>query len=351
MKRNTALTIAGITKHQYYYKPSCKKRGRKPSKTTLKIKGDNVDKISNEIVVQEIRNIQKDPDTNYGYHKMTRALMILGYLINHKKVYQLMDKNQLLKERHKKSSRSFVKYRKVLPSGPLEILEMDIKFIWVEQYRRHALNLTIIDTFTRVVLGRKTGYNIKNELVKQLWLEVIENYLQPYDCLNRKLKIEIRNDNDSRFIALSIQKFFAENEFMQVFTHPYTPQENGHIESFHAILSTMLNRYNFWSLEDLEQCLILFYDKYNNQRLHSSISYLPPLIFWQLWEQKLIETNIDYKKKKIKHVLKIPYHKLSGNMILREVPCSKPTSLDGMEVEPAFNEMNGAVTFLQPSVK
>ena len=69
------------------------------------------------------------------------------------------------------------------------------------------------------------------------------------------------------------------------------------------------------------------------------------------WEQKLIETNIDYKKKKIKHVLKIPYHQLSGNMILREVPCSKPTSLDGMEVEPALNEMNGAVTFLQPSVK
>jgi transposase InsO family protein len=29
-----------------------------------------------------------------------------------------------------------------------------------------------------------------------------------------------------------IQEFFKENYLNQVFTHPYTPQENGHIESF-----------------------------------------------------------------------------------------------------------------------
>ncbi len=29
MKRDTALSIAGITKHQYYYRPTGKTRGRK----------------------------------------------------------------------------------------------------------------------------------------------------------------------------------------------------------------------------------------------------------------------------------------------------------------------------------
>jgi transposase InsO family protein len=37
--------------------------------------------------------------------------------------------------------------------------------------------------------------------------------------------------------AKLIQEFFKENYLNQVFTHPYTPQENGHIESFHAILA------------------------------------------------------------------------------------------------------------------
>jgi hypothetical protein len=51
----------------------------------------------------------------------------------------------------------------------------------------------------------------------------------------------------------------------------------------------------------------------------------------------------------MKHFLKIPYHKLSGNMSLREVPCSQPKTLDGFEDEEK-TEMIGAETLHQPSV-
>jgi putative transposase len=162
--------------------------------------------IPNEEVVDDIKDIAADPDLDYGYHRMTFALMQLGYLINHKKVYRLMDEHDLLKEKCKRPKRSVVKYRKVLPTEPLQVLEMDIKFVWVEEHRRHAFILTVIDTFTRVLLGRKTAYNIKQALVQELWEEVIENHLQPYDCLNRKIDIEIRNDNDSRFAAKKVQR-------------------------------------------------------------------------------------------------------------------------------------------------
>ncbi|MGF7141580.1 DDE-type integrase/transposase/recombinase [Roseimarinus sediminis] len=349
MKRDTALSNAGITKHQYYYRPTGKTRGRKASDVTYKIDGDNVDKVPNSNVVESIKEIQEDPDTDYGYRKMTVALMIIGYVINHKKVYRLMKENQLLKDLAKKAQRTFVKYRKVLPRGPLQVIEMDIKYVWVNQYSRYAFVLTIIDTFTRVVLAWKVAYQIKQALVKQIWEKVINNYLQPYDCLNRNIQIEIRNDNDSRFIAKSVQAFFAENQLNQVFTHPYTPQENGHIESFHAILSQKLKRYNFWSLEDLEQTLVLFYEKYNNHRLHSSVLNLPPMVFWDCWNKKLIKTEINEEKRTMKHFLKIPYHKLSGNMSLRAVPCSQPKTLDGFEDEEK-TEMIGAETFHQPSV-
>jgi hypothetical protein len=33
------------------------------------------------------------------------------------------------------------------------------------------------------------------------------------------------------------REFFVENHQSSVYLHPYTPQENGHIESFHAILA------------------------------------------------------------------------------------------------------------------
>jgi len=350
MKRDTALSIAGITRHQYYYHPRKNRRGRKPVDTTLRVDGCIVENCPNNQVVKKIKEIQNDPDTDYGYRKMTFALMALGYLINHKKVYRLMYEHQLLKDKMQKPSREFVKFRRVIPERPLQILEMDIKFTWVEEHRRHAFILTIIDTFTRVVLGWQVAYQMKQELVKQLWQNVIENHLQPCDCLNRQMQIEIRNDNDRRFVAHSVQRFFKENQLSQVFTHPYTPQENGHIESFHAILSQKLNRYCFWSLADLEKCLTLFYEKYNNHRLHSAILYLPPMVFWHCWEQSLVETKLDDKRRKVKHRLTIPYHQLSGNMNLREVPCSQPKTLDGLEDEKMKKEMYGAETFQQPSV-
>ncbi|MDP2424063.1 MAG: DDE-type integrase/transposase/recombinase [Bacteroidales bacterium] len=350
MKRDTALVITGVSKHQYYHKSQPGKRGRKPSRVTSKIADDGMIQVLNTEVVQQVKVIQSDPDTDYGYHKMTFSLLILGYLINHKKVYRLMRESYLLKDRHKKAPRQFAIYRKVLPTRPLEVLEMDIKYVWVEEYRRHAFIFTVIDTFTRVILYWQSAYQFKQGQVKRAWEYIIENYLQPFDCLYERIHIEVRNDNDSRFAAKTVQQFFAENKLNQVFTHPYTPQENGHIESFHAILSQMLSRHSFWSIEQLDNCLAPFYEKYNHQRLHSSTAFLPPMVFWKCWQEGLIDTKINEKCRTIKFKLKIPYPQLSGIMIQRAVPCSQPTTLDGLEDVIVQNEMTGADSFLQPSV-
>jgi putative transposase len=350
MKRDTALSISGVSKHQYYHHSQPDKRGRKPSITTFKLEDDSVVQVLNTEVVQQISDIQKDPDTDYGYHKMTFALLLLGYLINHKKVYRLMDESHLLKDRHQKAPRQYARYQKVMPTRPLEVLEMDIKFVWVEEYRRHAFVFTVIDTFTRGVLYWQSAYQFKQGQVKRAWEYIIENYLQPFDCLNEKIHIEVRNDNDSRFAAKTVQQFFLENKLDQVFTHPYTPQENGHIESFHAILSQMLNRFTFWSIEQLDNCLAPFYEKYNFKRLHSSTAFLPPMVFWSCWQDGLIDTKINEKCRTVRFKLKVPYPQLSGIMNQREVPCSQPTTLEGLEGVYSQNEMTGPDTFLQPSV-
>ncbi|MDY0143371.1 MAG: integrase core domain-containing protein [Bacteroidales bacterium] len=274
-------------------------------------------------MITEIKQIKEDPDTNYGYIKMTFALKAIGYYVNKKKVYRLMKQHSMLASKNIMTAKNYAKYRKVLPEKPLEVLEMDIKFVWVEQYKRHALIITIIDTFTRHILHYKVAYSIKKEQVKECWDHVIANHLQAYLQPNESINIEIRNDNDKRFSAKLIQNYFAENYINQVFTHPYTPQENGHVESFHAILSHHLEPYNFWSIQELEQNLILFYEKYNNTRIHSSIAYLSPSNFWQLWDINLIEKKTDYKLRKTKFKLKIPYDQINlhtGNTEPEVVP-------------------------------
>jgi len=285
----------------------------RPSTTTLTVRGISV---ANAVIVSEIKKMVENPDTQYGYIKMTYELKTKGYIINKKKVYRLMKEHHLLGKKYKHKEKTYVKYRRVLPESPLHVLEMDIKFVWIEQARKHAYILTVIDTFTRHALYYNVSFSITKKEVKEAWHHIIINHLQPNDCLNQSINIEVRNDNDKRFSAELVREFFKENHLKQVFTHPYTPQENGHIESFHAILSAHLKPYNFWSLEELEQNLILFYEFYNNKRIHGSIAYTSPHTFWELWKKDLVTKTVDEKTKKINFKLKIPHNQinqLTGN--------------------------------------
>ena len=226
---------------------------------------------------------------------------------------------------------------------------IDIKFVWIESARKYGYVLTIIDVFTRQILGWVVAMHITQHTVKAIWEEIILDHLQPNNMLTRGITIEVRNDNDKRFSAKLVQEFFKENYLEQVFTHPYTPQENGHIESFHAILGRSLDKCHFETIEDLDMHLHLFYDRYNNRRLHGSIANLPPNIFNEQWSQGNILRCVDIKNKRVKFKLMIPYRDitLSGNKHLSVASCLIDDSLDGNQLSSKVSD----VTTLQPSVQ
>ena len=320
MRLKDAFEVFGLTRHQYYHRPksgreasgAAPRAGRAASTHTLHHdRCGQVQERPNEGVVNRIRAIQRDDDLRCGYKRMSAQLQLEGYQINHKKVYRLMRKNALLLSRARKVERTYVTQRRACPAEPLTLLEMDIKMIWIEEHSRYAYILTILDTFTRQTLFWQQGYRMKWQDVKRAWEWVIEHHLQAAQTLARGLHIEIRSDNGPQFLAKRLQEFFLTNHLVQVFTHPYTPQENGHVESFHSILSTALAHERFWTLEQLEARLLTFYDKYNNERVHSAIAYLPPNVFLLAWEQKLIEMTQE-KGKKATFRLKVPRYQLSG---------------------------------------
>ena len=342
------MSVVGITKHQYYHKPSNTRSGRRPSSETKKQDGISIKVVSNKEVVSRIKEVQSDPDTNYGYRKMTYQLQQDGYHINHKKVYRLMRERYMLKEKPKKQTKSYAQYRIVTPTAPLRVIEMDIKYVWTTRSRQHAYILTVIDTFTRHVLHWQVGHSMKTTQVKQAWDHIIEQYLQPANLYNSKIDIEIRNDNGPQFGSKKIRDYFELNKLSQVFTHPYTPQENGHVESFHAILSKALEVQVFWDINELEERLIMFYEKYNNVRLHSSIANLTPRMFWNLWDKGLIEKQV-MKNRKNKFKLKIPYQQISGIENLREVPCLNSNGLEApLDLHKKVSELE---SLQQPSVQ
>jgi putative transposase len=327
------LVITGMTRHQYYYQPkTTTKRGRKASETTVKLVDGIRVKCKNSEVLGLIQERQADIDLASGYHRMTFSLMLMGFIINHKKVYRLMKEQYILLNKPVKKDKQCAKYRIVTPKNPLEVFEMDIKMIWCAQYKRFGYNLTILDTFTRVAIYWEVGYNMKQEQILRAWEIIIEHILQPARCRTSELHIEVRNDNGPQFSATKLRAFFQENGLNHVFTHPYTPQENGHIESFHAILAKTVDNYCFWPLDELEQRLEQFYDNYNNKRIHASVANLPPTLFWRLWKDEKIKRT-ELSKRKVKFSLLFDYQELSGNKSPSEVPCFSFDDLDGQQME------------------
>lgn len=304
-----ALEIAGMSSSSYFYKSKLGKPGRKPSTHTERFTVSGHVRVPNNLVVERITEILEDPFVDYGYRKTCFGLQNEGYHINKKKVYRLMKENGLLHSfRSKNFKRIYVKYKVPRPTRPFEVLEMDIKYVYVHGKGLNAYILTIIDTFTRVVLGWKVGFSMKQWEVMKLWKEVIVTHLQPADLLAQNLSITVRSDNGSQFLADKVRAFMAENHMVQEFTHPYTPQENGHVESFHAILGKALAGHIFENLEKVQLLLEQFYYFYNYKRIHSSICNVAPMTFLWALEQDLIE--VDDSRWKIRFKLKISRQEL-----------------------------------------
>jgi hypothetical protein len=79
MQRKAALTITGVTRHQYYYKPKAGRGGRPRTCCTQKLYEGVVVCVPDSEVIARIHELKSDPDTDHGYHKTARRLMLDGY--------------------------------------------------------------------------------------------------------------------------------------------------------------------------------------------------------------------------------------------------------------------------------
>jgi putative transposase len=291
----SVLKVLGLSKSSFYYKPvldSGKQKGKPFSAFTKTTDGRLV---ANDKVVDEIKELLAQEFVDYGYLKVTYYLRHeLNYIINPKKVYNLMKINRLLNNAPIHSSklrREWVKELVPKPELDFSYLEFDIKYFYVHKKRRNALVLTVIDVKSRWVLGQLTAWKIREKQVKELFEEIFCKYDLPQ-------KIHVRNDNGSQFVAHSIQKYFADKKqptVIQEFTKPATPQQNAHIESYHSITERVIcQKYQFDDIKELEETLERFKYFYNFKRIHSGVGYTSP--FKYLFE-KGIDMNANPSQK------------------------------------------------------
>lgn len=296
----TILKVLNLPKSSFYYKSTSdtdKRKGRICSEFTTTVGGL---KVSNQQVVNEIKELLGQEFVDYGYLKVTHYLrQEFGYIINPKKVYNLMRTNKLLNTPPVHSSkirREWVKELVPKPELDFSYLEFDIKYFYVHKKKRNALVLTVLDVKSRWVLGQFISWKIKEKEVKGLFEEIFSKYNLPE-------KIYVRNDNGGtgatiRFIAHSIQNYFANKKnptVLQEFTRPATPEQNAHIESYHSIAERVIcQKYQFDNIEELKETLKRFRYFYNFKRIHSGVEYKSP---YKYLLQQGIDMNADPSEK------------------------------------------------------
>jgi putative transposase len=263
----------------WYYQPgNTGNRGIKPSTETLCRDGS---RVSNEQVVEHIRQSLSREFCCYGYHTMTSELKDAGYMINHKKVYRLMAQENLLLGKVIRTSgkREFVRFRKITAAYPMEYVCLDIKYVWVGGEHRNYYLLTLLDVFSRKAIDQIFQRSIKQ-------VDVL-NAFRRINSLYGLKGITVRNDNGSQFIANSVRLFLQSEQVRQEFTHIATPQENSYIEAFHSIIDReVIQRFEFSSYEDARLTFDAHREWYNYTRKHGSLKKITPQQKWELYEKQ-----------------------------------------------------------------
>lgn len=265
-------TWVSLAPSTFYYQPREGKRGAKPSTHTFKTDGTMV---SNECVVEDIKTALSREFCCYGYHNITSDLRDLDYTINHKKVYRLMDENNLLLGKVIRTSgkREFVKHRKIQATYPMEYLCLDIKYIWIAGEKRNYYLLTVLDVYSRMAVEQILQSSIKKIDVINLFRRINQRH---------GIKgVTVRNDNGSQFIANDVKQFLASSEARQEFTHIATPQENSYIEAFHSIVQTeVVDRFEFLGYYEALHTFQKHRQWYNTERKHGQLGRITPQKKW-----------------------------------------------------------------------
>ena len=274
-----ALPIADLSRSTYYYKPKGTKGGKKPSTHTFHTDGSW---LTNEDLVNLMVLILEDPFIDYGVKRMTLELKNRGFVLNKKKTYRLMKEHHLLFPKRIKTNpdRQFVKFSIPDPNAPFETIEIDIKYVYIHSQQRTAYLITAIDTFTRIALEWILDYTMKAHHVVVL----VENMIKNMNRLHSPEKFFIRTDNGPQFIAKKLKECIKELPFEHEFIQPGTPQQNGHIESFHSVVSKLVtSKFEFENLDHARKIFEQFYDTYNNKRIMIVLAGKSPREFYKAW--------------------------------------------------------------------
>lgn len=264
MSSRKALTYVGASRNMLYYRESGKKSSARKDDAIL----DLVKRIGAERPA-------------YGTRRLAAAVSReIKKPVNRKHVQRICRKTGMIRPYTTKKDAVRHGSHKVTATRPCEVWEMDITYIpggpsW-------AYCHTVLDVFTR----EWAGYVLSTSAAAAGAVEALLDALHRHPDAD-PAGLTIRTDHGSQYTSKEFNSAIRSLGVGHEYIWYKTPQQNGHLESFHAKLKMEY----VWpadpeSFQEVEGIILGAFVDYNTRRLHSSIGYMPPAEFAARWRDE-----------------------------------------------------------------
>lgn len=275
-----ALAYTDCSRNTYYYNKKKESRNtRQQHQQQHQLDQTVLEKKIEEIILQR---------PSYGTRRMAAMLTrVIGKSINRKRVQKLYHKLNLTIPSRKKREIIHSKYKNAEKvDKPNHAWEVDLTYIHCGIDGWGYL-FNVFDIFTR----EWVGYCFDLSAVKENAIISIENALVSHKEIvpdvGSSNKPTIRADNGSQYTSNAFRKSMSVLGLKLEHIACNTPEQNGHIESFHKTLKKeYIWPYDFRTYQEAELVIRDAFVDYNRDRIHSSLRYLTPYEFISKWKQE-----------------------------------------------------------------
>ena len=244
-------------------------------------------KKKDEILQSKIRIIHNKSKKRYGSPRIHNTLKAEGELVSKKRVARIMRENEIVSISKKKfKATTYSKHslpicpnllnQNFYSKAPNQAWVGDITYIPTAEGWLYLA--TIIDLFSRRVVGWAASERMTTDLVEQA-------FLRAYWKRKPNNELIFHSDRGSQYASLRYQKLLKTLNVQQSMSAKGKCYDNAVAESFFGKIKTeFINHEHFISRKEAKLGIFEYIEIfYNRERKHSTLNYLSPLQFEELY--------------------------------------------------------------------
>ena len=235
-------------------------------------------------LIEQVRQVHEQSRGYYGSPRVVGQLRREGISVGRRRVARLMREAHLQGRSARLYRRSKVGQRAFFASIPNQQREMDVRApnqLWVGDvtYLRAAgqwrYMAAVMDRHSRRIVGWSLSVRRDAALTSDALRLSIRNRKPAAGLV-------FHSDRGIEYAAFEYRDQLARRGIVQSMNRPGKMNDNAHMESFfHSMKAEQIHGMKFDDDQQLHRALQSYIAFYNQQRIHSSLRYLPPAAFEQ----------------------------------------------------------------------